>query len=144
MRHRVVSSTFGLSVPHRKAMLVALVCSLIDERRIKTTLPRARAARRLAERMVTLAKAGTVASRRKAASVLQRKSVVNTLFNDIAPQCQDRAGGYVRITKTGQRKSDNSTMAVMEWVTIKPMDKKKKRPPEEKEKSGENPQQPGR
>lgn len=119
-------------------MLAALVCSLINEKRIKTTLPRAKSARSLAEKMVTLAKDGTVAARRKAISVLHRKGVVSTLFGEIAPKCRDRQGGYVRITKLGQRKSDSSTMAIMEWVAINPVDKKKKRPPkEETAKAGE-------
>ncbi len=126
MRHKIVSSTFGRSSSHRKAMLSAVVCGLISEKRITTTLKRAKSARSLAEKMVTLGKAGTLAARRRAVSILRRKSAVDILFNDIAPKCQDRAGGYVRITRMGQRRGDRSDMALMEWVAVNPVDKKKK------------------
>ncbi|MFC1461737.1 50S ribosomal protein L17 [Verrucomicrobiota bacterium] len=138
MRHRSVSSTFGRSSSHRQAMLAALVCSLINEKRIKTTLPRAKFARRLADKMVTLAKDGTVVARRRAISILHQRGAVNILFSDIAPQCQDRQGGYVRIIRVGERRGDNSKMAILEWVSVSPVDKKKKRvPKEEAAKGGE-------
>jgi large subunit ribosomal protein L17 len=127
MRHKVVSSTFGRSTAHRKAMLSAIVCGLINEKRITTTLKRAKSVRGLAERMVTLAKNGSVAARRRAVSVLRRKDVVAVLFNEIAPKCGDRSGGYVRIARLGRRRGDKSDMAVMEWVSINPVDKKKKK-----------------
>ncbi len=126
MRHKIVSSTFGRSSSHRHAMLSAVVCGLISEKRITTTLKRAKSARSLAEKMVTLGKAGTLAARRRAVSILRRKSAVDILFTDIAPKCQDRAGGYVRITRLGQRRGDRSDMALMEWVAVNPVDKKKK------------------
>lgn len=131
MRHRTVTSTFGRSSAHRQATLSALACSLILEKRIKTTLPRAKAARVLAEKMVTLAKTGTLASRKQAVSALRRKNVVKVLFDDIAPKCRDRAGGYIRITRIGRRRNDSADMAVMEWVSISPVDKKKKKEPKE-------------
>ena len=131
MRHRTVSSTFGRSTAHRHAMLTSLVCSLIGEKRIQTTLPKAKSARRLAEQMVTLAKDGRLAARRKALSVLRQKNAVNILFNEIAPKCQDRSGGYIRIVKLGHREGDDSAMAIMEWVSISPVDKKKKPVPKD-------------
>ncbi|MCA1807931.1 MAG: bL17 family ribosomal protein, partial [Lentisphaerae bacterium] len=79
MRHRVLTETFGRSTAHRQAMLAAVVCGLITEKRVKTTLPKAKAARRLAERMVTLGKKGTLASRRRALAVLHRPTVVKHL-----------------------------------------------------------------
>ena len=109
-------------------MLARLVCCLIEEKRIETTLARARAARSLAEKMVTLARSGTLAARRKAIATLRRPPVVKTLFEQIAPQCQDRSGGYTRIIKRGARRGDNAPVAILEWVSIVPVDKKKKKP----------------
>ncbi|MFA5043273.1 MAG: 50S ribosomal protein L17 [Kiritimatiellia bacterium] len=124
----MVSTTFGQSGAHRRAMLAQLVCCLIEEKRIETTLVRAKAARGLAEKMVTLARAGTLAARRKAIATLRRPPMVKTLFEQIAPQCQDRSGGYTRIVKCGARRGDNAPMAILEWVSIAPVDKKKKKP----------------
>ncbi len=126
MRHRKVSTTFGRSTAHRKAMLASLVCSLIVEKRITTTLTKAKAMRQLAEKMVTLAKRGTLATRCRAVSVLHRKDVVKMLFSDIAPQCQDRNGGYTRIVKLAGCRSDGATLAIVEWISIRAVDKKKK------------------
>ena len=126
MRHKMVSTTFGRSSAHRRAMLARLVCCLIEEKRIETTLSRARAARSLAEKMVTLARRSGLAARRKAIATLRRPPVVKTLFEQIAPQCQDRSGGYTRIIKCGARRGDNAPMAILEWVSIAPVDKKKK------------------
>ncbi len=125
MRHKVVSQKFGRSTAHRQAMVASVVCGLILEKRIQTTLPKARAARRLAERMVTLGKKGTLAARRQAISVLRRPELVKELFEEIVPQCSDRSGGYVRILKTCDRRSDGSTMAIMEWVDVAHVSKRK-------------------
>jgi len=126
MRHRVLSKKFGRSASHRDALMSGLVCNLIAEKRIKTTLPKAKAARRLAEKMVTLAKRGTLDCRKKAIAVLHRETMVTALFAEVAPQCQDRRGGYTRITKMGKRRSDSSEMAVLEWVSIAYVSKKRK------------------
>lgn len=128
MRHRMVSTTFGRSSAHRRAMLARLVCCLIEEKRIETTLARARAARSLAEKMVTLARSGTLADRRKAIATLRCPPMVKALFEQIAPKCQDRSGGYTRIIKCGARRGDNAPVAILEWVSIVPVDKKKKKP----------------
>ena len=128
MRHKMVSTTFGRSSAHRRAMLARLVCCLIEEKRIVTTLARARAVRSLAEKLVTLARRGGLAARRKAIATLRRPPMVKALFEQIAPQCQDRSGGYTRIIKCGARRGDNAPMAILEWVNIAPVDKKKKKP----------------
>lgn len=107
-------------------MLAGLVCSLIFEKRITTTLTKAKAMRSLAEKMVTLAKRGTLPARRRAVSVLRRKDMVKILFTDIAPRCQDRKGGYTRIVKLAHRRSDGASLAIVEWVSIRAVDKKKK------------------
>jgi len=116
VRHRVKSQRFGRSTSHREALVVSLVCNLIEQRRIRTTLPKAKAARSLAERMVTLGKRGTLAARRQAIAKLRRKDRVATLFNEVAPAFKERAGGYTRIVKLGRRASDSSEMALLEWV----------------------------
>jgi large subunit ribosomal protein L17 len=126
MRHRKNREILGRTSSHRKATLAALVNGLIEQKRIKTTLTKAKAARRLADRMVTLGKRSTLAARRRALSALQHKEHVSRLFDEIAPQCADRAGGYTRVVRLGRRKSDSSEMAILEWVDIAPPEKKPK------------------
>lgn len=118
MRHRKKTVKLGRDSAHREAMLANMVCSLIDKRRITTTLPKARAARVLAEKMVTLGKRGDLHARRQAISRLRSKDSVHTLFSAIAPSFEDRQGGYTRIIKKGKRSSDASEMAILEWVDI--------------------------
>ena len=100
--------------------MASLVCELIAARRIKTTLPKAKAARRLADNMVTLGKEGTLAARRRAIAKLRRPDRVHELFSTIAPAFEGRAGGYTRIVRIGQRQSDSSDMAYLEWVETIP------------------------
>lgn len=116
MRHRVKKVKLGRRGAHRDAMLANMVCSLIAERRIKTTLTKAKVLRSVAERMVTLGKKGTLAARRRAVSKLRSPDHVKVLFDEIAPGFADRQGGYTRITKLGTRMSDASEMAIIEWV----------------------------
>ena len=116
MRHRKRTVKLGRTSAHRNELLANLVCALIDNKRIKTTLPKARAARSLAEKMVTLGKKGTLAHRRQAISTLKQTDSVKELFNRIAPAFTDRAGGYTRIVKLGRRISDSSEMVLLEWV----------------------------
>lgn len=101
---------------HRKALLANLVCSLVEHRRIRTTLAKAKAVRPLAEKMVTLGKRGDLHARRLAVAALRHKSIVKKLFEEIAVASKDRNGGYTRITKLGQRRSDSAPMAFIEWV----------------------------
>ncbi|HYF37991.1 MAG TPA: 50S ribosomal protein L17 [Prosthecobacter sp.] len=101
---------------HRKALLANLVCSLVEHRRIRTTLAKAKAVRPLAEKMVTLGKRGDLHARRQAVAALRHKDIVKKLFEEIAVASQDRKGGYTRITKLGQRRSDSAPMAFIEWV----------------------------
>jgi large subunit ribosomal protein L17 len=101
---------------HRKALLANLVCSLIEHRRIRTTLAKAKAVRPLAEKMVTLGKRGDLHARRLAVATLHQKDLVKKLFEEIATASKDRKGGYTRITKLGQRRSDSAPMAFIEWV----------------------------
>jgi len=116
MRHRKRTVKLGRTTSHRESMLANLASSLIVSKRVKTTLPKARAARSLVEKMVTLGKSGTLASRRRALSILRQPKAVSELFASIAPAFQDRQGGYTRILKLGRRSSDSSEMALLEFV----------------------------
>ncbi len=118
MRHRKKTIKLGRDSSHREAMLANMVCSLINEKRITTTLPKARAARSLAEKMVTLGKRGDLHSRRQAISHLRNKDSVYELFSAIAPAMSERQGGYTRIVKKGKRLSDAAEMAILEWVDV--------------------------
>ncbi|MGI8957956.1 MAG: 50S ribosomal protein L17 [Chthoniobacterales bacterium] len=116
MRHQNKTVKLGRTAEHRRALLANQVCSLIEHQRIKTTLAKAKAVRPLAEKMVTLGKNGSLHARRTALAVLRQKGAVKKLFDDIAPRSADRKGGYTRIIKLGQRKSDAAPVAFLEWV----------------------------
>ncbi len=129
MRHRKNYKKLGRSASHRKAMLAALVCGLIKEKRITTTVTKAKLCRTLAERMVTAARGGTLAARRRILGDLHREDCVAELFSDVAPKFQDRPGGYTRVTKMGRRSGDSSEMAIVEWVGIEAPERRKKAKP---------------
>jgi large subunit ribosomal protein L17 len=118
MRHQKKTIKLGRTADHRNALLANQVCSLIQHQRIKTTLAKAKAVRPLAERMVTLGKKGSLHARRTALATLRQKTAVKKLFDDIAPRSAERNGGYTRIVKLGQRKSDSAPMAFIEWVDM--------------------------
>src|SRR2546430_7732790 len=130
MRHQKKTIKLGRTAEHRKALLSNQVCSLIEHQRIKTTLAKAKAVRPLAERMVTLGKNGSIHARRTALATLRQKNAVKKLFDDIAPRSAERNGGYTRIVKLGQRKSDSALMAFIEWVDMAEV--VEERPAEEK------------
>lgn len=120
MRHQKKTIKLGRTAEHRKALLANQVCSLIEHQRIKTTLAKAKAVRPLAEKMVTLGKRGSIHARRTALATLRQKNAIKKLFDDIAPRSTERNGGYTRIVKLGQRKSDSASMAFIEWVDAAP------------------------
>jgi len=140
MRHLCRTAKLGRTSEHRNAMLTNMVCSLIKHGRITTTLAKAKAARSVAEKMVTLGKSGTLHSRRLAAARLrqqgrshfkgtakhkgatergawrQEEDVVHILFDEIAPVFKERNGGYTRIIRLEQRRGDAAQRAILEWV----------------------------
>ena len=134
MRHLKRTAKLGRTSQHRNAMLANLVCSLIKHKRVTTTLARAKAARPVAERIVTLGKQGTIAARRVAAARLhtrgtalqlnkeerrkwrEQEDIVRILFEEIAPAFKERNGGYTRIVKMEQRQGDAAQRAILEWV----------------------------
>lgn len=101
---------------HERLILANLATALFEHKRITTTETKAKRLRPLAERLVTFAKRGDLHARRRVMTVIRDKSVVHTLFTEIAPQMAERQGGYTRITKIGARKGDNAPMAVIELV----------------------------
>ena len=119
MRHLKRTAKLGRTGTHRNRMLASLVCSLIKHRRITTTLAKAKAARSVAEKMITLGKAGTLHDRRLASARLhQDEDAVKILFNDIAPTQKERRGGYTRIIRLGQRQGDAAKLAILEFVDV--------------------------
>jgi large subunit ribosomal protein L17 len=134
MRHLKRTAKLGRTGEHRNAMLANLVRSLIKHKRVTTTLAKAKAARPVAEKLVTLGKQGTVHARRLAAARLRspartlhrrktdreawrkKEDVVRILFEELAPVFKGRSGGYTRIVKLGQRPGDAAQIAILEWV----------------------------
>src|SRR4029453_6017794 len=140
MRHLKRTAKLGRQFEHRNAMLANLVCSLIKHRRVTTTLAKAKAARPVAEKMVTLGKGGTLHDRRLASARLRQQArspfkgtpkkkggpprlawrndqdVVHLLFDEIAPVFKERNGGYTRIIRLEQRRGDSAQRAILEWV----------------------------
>jgi len=138
MRHLKRTAKLGRTSTHRNAMLANLVCSLIMHKRVTTTLAKAKAARSVAEKIVTLGKRATLQSRRLAAARLhtrgpaeqltkderqkwrQNQDVLRILFEDIAPAFKERNGGYTRIVRMEQRPGDSAQKAILEWVDYAP------------------------
>lgn len=134
MRHRVAGRTFGRRPEQRKALLRGLAGNLIDAERITTTLAKAKELRTVVEPLVTLAKAGSLHARRRAASVLYRNQTVSKLFGEIAERFKDRSGGYTRIYRLGRRVGDGAETAIIELI---PGEKKAK--PRKKESEAKAP-----
>lgn len=116
MRHRKSGRSLGRTSAHRKAMFKNMSASLFEHEIIKTTLPKAKELRRVAEPLITLAKTDSVANRRLAFSRLGDKVAVGKLFATLGPRYQDRPGGYLRIMKCGYRAGDHALMAYVELV----------------------------
>ena len=122
MRHLKRTAKLGRTSEHRNAMLANLVCSLIEHKRVTTTLAKAKAARSVAEKMVTLGKKGTIAHRRLAVARLHQEAAAKILFKEIAPAFKDRRSGYTRIIKLENRQGDAAPRAILEWVdTVVPV-----------------------
>ena len=119
MRHQKNNKKFGRSTAHRAALVSTLVASLAKDWSICTTVVKAKVARSVAEKMVTLARKGNLASRRLIASRLRDEDAAKIFCTKIAPLFEGRPGGYTRIVKTGARGSDGSEMAVLTWVVAR-------------------------
>src|SRR5208282_3552101 len=140
MRHLISGSKLGRQPAHRRATLRNLVTNLIEKERIHTTVLRAKAARPIAERMITLGKRDSLHARRQAAAFLMTPDATKKLFTDLAPRFAERQGGYTRIVRTGWRIGDGAELAILEFIgsELKKKDKKPRKAaaeeaPEEKD-----------
>ncbi len=130
MRHQVKGRKLGRTTPHRKATLQALSVALIKEKRIKTTLAKAKELKRFVEPIITKAKEDTTHNRRQVFASLQDKYAVTELYDTVMPEVGDRPGGYLRVVKIGNRLGDAAPMAVVELVDfndVKPDQKETKK-----------------
>ncbi len=118
MRHGVKKAKLQRNASHRKALLANQACSLITHGRITTTLAKAKALRPYVEKLITLAKGGSLHARRQALATLPQPKVVTKLFSVVAEATKDRQGGYTRIVKLGQRKTDSAPMALIEIIDL--------------------------
>jgi len=116
MRHRKSGRKLNRTSSHRKAMFKNMAASLFEHELIKTTVPKAKELRKVAERLITLAKVDSVANRRLAFARLRNKEIVNKLFTELGPRYLERPGGYLRILKCGLRAGDKAPMAYVELV----------------------------
>jgi len=151
MRHNVKGRKLNRTASHRKSLMSNITGQLFEHKQIITTVPKAKEARKFAEKMITLGKKGDLNSLRQALKFLKQKSVVFTLFNEIAPNYKKRNGGYTRVLKLGTRKGDAAETAVLQLVEYddaaeapvkskpavvkeekKPAEKKEKKQPAEK------------
>ncbi len=133
MRHRVGGRGLGRNTNQRKALLRGLVTSLFDHLKIETTVAKAKEAKKLAERVITLGKKGTLHARRLALSHIPNKDTVSKLFNVISPKIKNRDSGYLRIIRTRSRSGDNSSMDVLEFVDYDLLAEKKEKKKKSKE-----------
>lgn len=133
MRHLKSGRKLGRNPAHRAALYRNLVTELLAHDRIRTTDEKAKELRRLADRMVTLGKQGTLAARRRALAVVRDKDVVHRLFSDVAARFADRPGGYTRIVKLGRRPGDAASMSIIELTgtseSVAPAKKRRPRRP---------------
>ena len=132
MRHRVDGRLFGRTSNQRKSLLRGLVTSLLEYQRIETTVPKAKEAKRLAEKMITLGIRGDLHAKRLAFSYLLNRAVTAKLFSEIAPRFSGRNGGYLRIVQTRNRVKDASPMAVLELIDYEEVRKSKEAKSEKK------------
>ncbi len=116
MRHRKSGRKLNRKPAHRKAMFANMATSLFEHERIQTTTPKAKELRSHAEKLITLAKSGTLHSRRQAARVIRNDAVLAKLFSELAERFATRPGGYTRIIHLGPRKGDNAPMSIIELV----------------------------
>lgn len=132
MRHRVEGRKLGRPSGHRLAMMRNLMVSLIRHERIKTTLARAKELRKVAEKMITLAKRGDLSARRQAAQFLNSKAETKKLFEELAQRFKKRNGGYTRIMRLGWRPGDGAPISLIEFLPEVREEKKKRKTPGKK------------
>jgi large subunit ribosomal protein L17 len=134
MRHQVKGKKLQRNTAQRKALLRNLVTSFLEKERMRTTLVKAKAARPMAEKMITLAKQDNLPARRRALKFIYKKPVVRKLFEELGPRFSERPGGYTRIVKIGPRSGDGAEMAYLELIGSEYVKKVKKKKGKEKPK----------
>jgi large subunit ribosomal protein L17 len=122
MRHRVAGRKLNRTPAHRRALFRNLVTALLEHEHIRTTDPKAKEVRRLADRVITLGKQGNLHARRRAAAFVQKSSVVKKLFEEVAPRFANRAGGYTRVIKVGPRLGDAADESIVELTERAPVE----------------------
>jgi large subunit ribosomal protein L17 len=127
MRHQVKKGKLGRNTAHRRALVRNMVTSFLEVERIRTTLAKARAVRPVAEKMITLAKRGTLHARRQALAYMTKEAAVQKLFTELGPRFAERPGGYTRIVKLDKRMGDGASMAMLELVGTEFKKKTKKK-----------------
>jgi large subunit ribosomal protein L17 len=138
MRHKVAGYKLGRNTSHRRSLLRNLVTSVIVEERVETTVPKAKAAKPLVEKMITLGKRGDLAARRQAYAYLMTDAAVDKLFETLGPRFGDREGGYLRILRTKWRKGDGAEKAFIELLgSEKVLDEKRQKRAETRAKRAE-------
>jgi len=137
MRHQVKGRKLRRPTAHRLALLRNLVTSFLEKERVKTTLAKAKEARPLAEKMITLGKTGTLHARRQAMAFVRKEAVVAKIFDDLGARFGQRPGGYTRIIKLGRRLGDGAQLAMLELIGAEYKKKEKKK--KEKGKPGSKP-----
>ena len=119
MRHRRSIPKLGVKTAHRKAILSNMVTSLLDHGQIETTVSRAKALVPVVSRLITLAKKDDVHARRLAATTVKNKAILKKLFNEVAPELKEKPGGYTRVVRSGFRKGDGASMAIVQLLLEK-------------------------
>ena len=132
MKHLVKRKRLRRNMAQRRALLRNLVTSFLEKERIRTTLAKAKAARPLAEKMITLAKKNTLHARRQTLKFIYKEPVVNKLFEELGPRFSERPGGYTRVVKVGPRAGDGAEMAILELIGSEFEKKEKKKKKKEK------------
>ena len=133
MRHRKTVAKLNRTASHRKAMLSNLATQLFEHKKIRTTQAKAKATQSVAERLITFAKKGDLASRRQVLKTVRDKKVVKELFEEVAPTFENRNGGYTRIVKLGKRLGDGAELAFLELIGFEGVRKEKKEKAAKKE-----------
>lgn len=116
MRHKMAGRKLNRTSSHRKAMFANMAAALIKHEQIKTTVPKAKELRPIAEKLITLGKKGTISNRRQAMSIIRDEDMVKKLFDALAERYKTRSGGYTRVLKAGMRYGDAAPMAIIEFV----------------------------
>ncbi len=138
MRHRVRSRKLGRTSAHRLALYRNMVTSLLEHERIQTTDAKAREVRRIAERMITLGKRGTLHARRRALRIIRQREVAAKVFNELADRYRDRPGGYTRVLKLGIRTGDAAPVSIVELVEADGVARPRAEPAEKKTARGKS------